>query len=142
SKKCERPAVTLQKSLRGLTRKNLHVNRVAVGQTHHEKRHLAQSPAYAHQSVTKVHLSLPRMMDQWHKHLAAPACQLAHHVLHHRVTARVATLVTQTVKDTLGRVALLAGQFLVRSQHPFNPAHKRVDLALLSHATLRVAWRR
>ena len=70
-----------------MSHRPLHEHRVAVGQRHHEERHLAQHPVQLHQCVGEIHLRLARRVHQRHKHFLVALREFPHRLLHAGVAA-------------------------------------------------------
>src|SRR3954471_6910977 len=67
-------------------------------------------------------------MDEGNEHLPRSGLLLAHIVLHSRVAADIAVLVTQALIDPLGRVALFGRRGAVRLQNAINDRCERIEL--------------
>src|SRR5215207_6102821 len=90
---------------------------------------------------TKIGLSMPRRMHQWHEHLLRPLMPAGHVILHNRDAAREAVFVPKPLKNPLRRMLLLLRSRLVLSDNALNHWNKAIKLRLcrrlLAHVTRR-----
>jgi hypothetical protein len=69
-----------------------------------------------HHGPAKIGLSVAGRMCQRHKHLPSTPLLFAHVILDDRIAAREAMLITEPLKDPLGRVPRLAAPPLILDQ--------------------------
>ena len=102
---------------------------------------LTLHPADDRQGLAEVALSVARRVGQWHEHLPGMASALPYIVLDYGVLAIKPILVPETLKDALGRVALLPGGVMVLFQYPVNDAGEGLKLGTPRRSLPPVAWR-
>ena len=107
AKEAEGRDVPVQERLRRLARIGLHEAGVRLRQVQAEEVNLLPHPADHRDRLAEVHLSVTRRMRQRHEGLPAPRPAEPHMVLHHRVAAGKAVLVTKALEDPLRRMTLL-----------------------------------
>ncbi len=111
-----------------LARIGLHEDCVAVGQIDNQEVDLALNASDDSHSFSKVCLGMTRSMMQRHKHLTGAPAHLADVILHNRVAAFEAILITQPLQNALGRMALLLRPRPVLFENPIDDACKRPQL--------------
>ena len=102
--------MAIQEGLGGLGRICFDETPVVVGQVQDEIVGFLLNAPYDHQSLVEVALGMARRVGERHEHLPRPAAMLPHVVLDRGVSAVEAVLVSESLEDALGRVALLLGK--------------------------------
>ena len=90
-----------------LGRVGLHVDRIAVGQRHHEEVHLPGHAADYRPGLAKIRLGMTRWVRQRHERLLQAKPARMDIIPHRRIAAVKATLVAQAIVTPLDRVTLL-----------------------------------
>ena len=118
AKERERVHVPVDPRLGRSRRVRPNVRRVAVRQVKGEEVNLLLVPAEDHPRFAEIGLRVPRRMLKRHVRLAASSTMLVHVVLHGRVPAGEAVLVSKTLENALRRVPLLATVILAITPPP------------------------
>ena len=122
--------MAVQEGLGGLGRVGLDEASVAMGQVQDEAVCFLFHPANDHQGLAKVALGVAWRVGQGDEHLLGPPPALPHIVLDYGVLTVEPVLVTQPLKDPLGRVALLPGTPEVVDQDLVDDAGEGLLLSL------------
>lgn len=96
---------------------SLHTHCIRMRQAHHEEVDLTFLAVNHAKGLAKIHLRMARAMCQRHKHLFGAPLLFAHVIGHRGQTARVSVLVSQTLKNALGRVSLFFDQRFIAAQN-------------------------
>ena len=120
--------MAVQERLGGLGRISLDEAAVAVGQVQHKVMHLLLHAADHRHRLPEIALGMTWRMGQRHEHLLGPPSVRPHVVLDYRVLTAEPVLVPQSLKDTLGRMALLPGNPGIAFQDGVNHAGEGLKL--------------
>ena len=110
-------------------------------QVQHEVVHLALHSADHRHRLPEITLGMARRVGQRHEHLLRPPSLLPDVVLDYGVLTGKPVLVPQSLKDALGRVALLFGNFPIAFQYRVNHAGEGLELGSAGRARSPVAGR-
>lgn len=103
----ERSAVSFQKRLRALPRKGLHEDGPRIRERHHEQGDLCLLSGQTDRRFAKVDLRLSGRVRERQKDFLLTLFPGPDGVLHHRLAAGVALLISQPLEDPMRRVPLL-----------------------------------
>ena len=123
----EGPLVTFQERFRAFPWKRLHVDGVGIRQRHHKQSHLDRLAIQNDIGEPIVDLSLTRWMAQWQENFAVTLFPFTNRFLHNRHTTGVVVLVTQTLKYSCRRVALLSMNASIVLKNLVNDRQKRLQ---------------
>lgn len=84
---------------------------------------------------------MPWRVGEWHKHLPTPPLSLPDVVLNDRVAASKTMLLTQTVEDALGSMALLAMHIPIALKPRVDDIGEPIQLRSLDRCSAPVAGR-
>ena len=121
--------------------KRPNITGVAVRQVEGEEMGLLFNAADHHHGLTEIGLSMAGRMAQRHEHLPPTPLLFAHVILDDRIAAGEAVLISQPLKDPLGRMPLLAVPSLILAQPLVDDGGKSVQLRPLDRRRSAVARR-
>jgi len=115
---------------------------VAVGKAHHRQRDLSAHVGDLDDRFAEVELGLARWLGERHEDLAVTVVVLGEVTPDVALGSLVAVLVTQTLKDPLGGVALLLGSRLIEAQNLIDHPEEGPELGAgpLTLALLIALW--
>ena len=129
--------VSFQKRFGAFSWESLNEDRIGVRKRHHEQRDLDVLAGEVHFGESEVDLCLARRMGERQKDLLASLLPFPDDLLDGGVTATVAVLLLQPLKDPRGTVSLLLGSLLVCLKNRMNDLQIRLDR--WSRARLRLS---
>ena len=113
-----------------------------MGQVQHQVVRLPLHPADDHPGFAKVALGVAWRVGQGDEHLLGPPPALPHIVLDYGALTVEPVLVTQPLKDPLGRVALLPGNLAVSFQDGVNHPGEGLKPGPAGWVLASVSWGR
>lgn len=137
----ESPLTSRLKRLGAIPGEDLHEERIAIRQRHHAVSDFRRRSLQHHLRFAEVELRFARPMRKRQEDFHCGRSPLPHDLADHRDPTGVAVLGTQSVKDSFGSVALLAGRRFILLQDLMDEWQEWIELEPLPGLPLPIAGR-